>query len=215
MNKITLQEKSHPALLSYKETINENFPMILIIGREPNKQTKSDNTVGVFDFDSFKNCGFWNSSFNLLATYNSKDTYQIKKIFRQYNSSPIIFGDASPKGIPNEIKNKSALRKKLTNEDFDHQLEVIFDNKKILSRVRLILLSGLHESAFSYFNNQITIKAKELNIPTKQISFLYGSNLPIIKTELTEKEVNIFKSVFEDFVTSKKIKATHNKMQIS
>jgi hypothetical protein len=130
---------------------------------------------------------FWNIAFSLVGTYNSKNTNEIKQIFRTSKCSPIIFTDASPKGIPSRESNKRQFRNTLTHQDFDHQIEVIFNNP-LIARVRLIFLSGLTDTNFLYFREQFIKKALSFSIPTSEIPFLFGNNLPKIKTQISEKK---------------------------
>ena len=92
---------THPAILAYGQTTQNEFPLIMIIGREPNNSSMSDSSMGEYKFEDFPNCAFWNLSFGLFGSYNSKTTFQIKQAFQNAKASPIIFTDASPKGIPN------------------------------------------------------------------------------------------------------------------
>jgi hypothetical protein len=60
-------------------------------------------------------CAFWNIAFSLVGTYNSKNTNEIKQIFRTSKCSPIIFTDASPKGIPSRESNKRQFRNNINS----------------------------------------------------------------------------------------------------
>ncbi len=190
---------THPAILTYGQTVQKEFPLIMIIGREPNNSTMSDSSFGEYKFEDFPNCAFWNQSFGLLATYNSKKTFEVKQMFQRAKSSPIIFTDASPKGIPNKEVNKKQFRSLLTKDEFKHQVDTIFSNEKLISRVKLILLSGLTDISFLYFTTELTTRAMQHSIPTKEIPFLFGNNFPKIKNIITDKEIQILQSVFNEF----------------
>ena len=191
---------THPAILTYGQTVQKEFPLIMIIGREPNNSTMSDSSFGEYKFEDFPNCAFWNQSFGLLASYNSKTTFEIKQLFQRVKSSPIIFTDASPKGIPNKEVNKKQFRNLLTTDEFQHQVDTIFSNARLISRVKLIFLSGLTDFSFSNFTNQLSNRALQHSISTKEIPFLFGNNVPKIKTQMTDKEIQILQSVFQEFI---------------
>lgn len=191
---------THSAILTYGQTVQKEFPLIMIIGREPNNSTMSDSTLGEYKFEDFPNCAFWNLSFSLLASYNSTTTFEVKQAFQKVKTSPIIFTDASPRGIPNKEVNKKQFRKLLTQKEFQHQVDTIFSNAKLISRVKLIFLSGLEDISFSYFTNQLSNKALQHSIHTKKIPFLFGNNVPQIKAQMTDKEIRILQSVFQEFI---------------
>lgn len=195
---ILLQTMTHPAILTFGQTTQKKFPLIMIVGREPNNSTMSDSTIGNYDFKKYSNCAFWNIAFSLFGHCNSKNTNEIKQTFKNSNCSPIIFTDASPKGIPNIETNKRQFRNTLTHQDFDHQIEVIFNNP-LITRVKLIFLSGLTDTNFLYFREQFIKKALSLSIPTTEIAFLFGNNLPKIKTQITDREITIIKNVFQKY----------------
>lgn len=198
---ILLQTMTHPAILTFGQTAEQKFPLIMFIGREPNNSTMSDSTVGNYNFNDFPNCAFWNIAFGLVGTCTSKNTYEIKQVFKTSNSSPIIFTDASPKGIPSKETNKRQFRNTLTHQDFDHQIEVIFKSP-LISRVKLIFLCGLTENNFLYFQEHFIKKALTHKIPTSKIPFLFGNNVPKIKAQITENEIDIIKNVFQKYLNN-------------
>lgn len=200
------KEEPHPSILAYGQTIHKTFPLIMFIGREPNNATMSNGAIHTYDFNDSKNkkCGFWNMAFNLYGHYNQKSTYEIKEMFRLKCSSPIIFSDASPKGLPNEKRRsmKQQFRQTLTIQDFDHQLNSILDKPQILDRVKLIYLSGLEDGCFGYFKSEFIKQISKSKIIVKEIKFLFGNNIPVIKNQISDIEVKVFKEVFDQHINS-------------
>lgn len=206
---------THPAILAYEETKDKEFPLIMFIGREPNNTSISDGTIGGLPFNEkgvrvdgtkYNNakCGFWNTAFGLFAHYNSNDIRQIKSLFKDKKASPIIFTDASPYGILNEVRNKGNHRGQLTHEHFDEQVKMLFDIHEIIKRVKLIFLSGLDGHVYSYFNTEVKKRAGLLSVSCIEIPFLIGNNSPLIRQKISENSsaIEIIKSVFNDFNNS-------------
>jgi hypothetical protein len=85
-SKLKNMSNTHPVILRYKNTEDFSFPLILIVGREPNIESgESDDLLGDLPFDGkgtrtngkpFNNnrCAFWNVSFATLATKNGSNT---------------------------------------------------------------------------------------------------------------------------------------------
>jgi hypothetical protein len=55
---ILLQTMTHPAILTFGQTAQKKFPLIMIVGREPNNSTMSDSTIGNYNFDDYTKCAF-------------------------------------------------------------------------------------------------------------------------------------------------------------
>lgn len=190
---------THPLILAYGKTYTKAFPLILIIGREPNNGTKSDNSLGNFDFQDFPRCSFWNMAFKLVGSFNGLNTLEVKGVFAKTNSAPIIFSDAAAQGIFNEVVDKNSVRATLVKDDFDSQVEAIFSHHDLMKRVKLILTSGLSHSIYSNFKAALHNEAKGMQIPSVDISFLYGTNYPKIQGEIGSNGATIIKQVFEEY----------------
>lgn len=196
--------ETHPLILGYGTTFSDTFPLILIVGREPNNGTISDFTLGSYDFKKFPRCAFWNIGFKLFGHYNELSTPQLKAKFLNYNSSPIIFTDASANGIFNKVNNKQKIRETFRKDDLTNQVNKIFSHDNILKRVKLILISGLSSSVYNDFKIELEKKSHEKGIPTKEISFLFGNNYPKILEEMTELEGKVLTETYNHFERIKK-----------
>ena len=195
---------THSLILAYGETYIKEFPLILIVGREPNNATISDNSLGHFDFQQFPRCSFWNMAFKLIGSYNGLSTKEIKKLFAKTKSTPVIFSDAAAKGISSMIIDKNIIRDSMTKLDFDNQVEAIFFNHALIKRVKLIITSGLSKNLYVDFKQALHKEAKAKQIPVIDISFLYGTNYPRIQGEIGNNEAAIIKEVFETYQTFSK-----------
>ncbi len=185
-------------MLAFGETYTGNFPLILVVGREPSNETISDNSPGfyVFETKEHRRCAFWNTSFKLLGEFNGLTTREMKQKFLEVGSSPIVFTDASAQGIPNKVTTKETIRHQLVKENFYDQVDTIFANEDILKRVKLIFLSGLSSPVYNDFKQKINQRALMSNIPIKEISFLIGYNYKKIMTEISQSEINILQNVY-------------------
>jgi hypothetical protein len=192
---------THPLILAFGSTYEKDFPLILIVGREPNNETVSDKSFGYYDFRMFPRCAFWNLSFKLFGSFNGLTTTEIKQEFVSRNTSPIIFTDASSKGVLNKVTSKHKVRNSLTEEDFNNQVDSIFANEKLAIRIKLIILSGLSSNIYQDFKVRLNHEALKRQIPTKEILFLFGTNYPKIEKELSDNEIDLMKSVFENYMT--------------
>ncbi len=192
---------THPLLVSFGLTYDKKFPLILVVGREPNNETVSDKSFWHYDFNTAKNrrCAFWNTAFGLFGLYNGLRASQMKELFNKNQSSPIVFTDASPKGIKNSVANKKAIRNTVTIEELTEHIDAIFVNENLLDRIKLTLLSGLEDAKYDTFKTLFKQKASEKNILIKEIPFLIGYNSKKIKTLINDKDIEVLRQVFEEF----------------
>ncbi len=85
-------------MLIRNEIVPVNFPLVLIVGREPNNTTESDGSIGNIPFEekgidaitgkkyNNQKCAFWNIAFGLLGS-----TKEIKKMISEKLFCPIVF----------------------------------------------------------------------------------------------------------------------------
>ena len=197
-----MQIVTHPLFLNFGETSQMNFPIILIIGREPNNDSISDATVGQYDFKTHPKCAFWNTAFKLVGSYNDITTAELKKLFIKNNSSPIVFTDASPKGIPNIVSAKNKIRSTLAEAEIKEHIKSIFNNEKLINRVKFVLFSGLENNKYNMFKTLFNEQAIERQIPITEISFLIGNNYPKIQKKICDKEIKILIDVYKEYETT-------------
>ncbi len=214
---------THPVMLAYEHTEEHDFPLILIVGREPNRPNKNENSESINCVRSIpftgkgknpdgkkfnnNNCAFWNISFGLLAFANGSSTNIIKKDFIDRRACPIIFTDASPIGLPNEKANKFIEREKIGNQKFKEQVEKIFNQKELLKRVQLVIFSGLSHPVYNYFKTEFEDHKKSNGYDftiNKDVPFFFGSNSPLIK-EKTKENIQIFEDVYTAFMKIPKL----------
>lgn len=196
----------HDLIISYKTTENHNFPLILVVGREPSNDEPFSKNSGPHDFDNSKRCAFWNTSYSSIANVCGSDYYTLKELCRNASASPIAFTDASPTPINNDNPNKIILRASISEADIDSHVQNISNLYQILSRTKLVLLSGHRKGSlntvarrnFAYASTRLEGMFDGLDIPHISIPFMYGRNQPKIIAEI-EKQNHITK-VMRDIV---------------
>jgi len=190
---------THPLFLDYGLTSQKDFSLILIIGREPNRNSICDKSHGQFDFDEFPKCAFWNIAFKTLGAHRGLNTVQVKHLFRTKNTSPLVFTDASPKAIENKVPDKNSIRQSLSDSEIADHVESILANEKLMSRVKLVLLSGLDGPKFERFRTLFRQQITARKIPMKAIPFFFGNNYPKILKEIAEPEIQIINGIFDEY----------------
>lgn len=207
----------HPVMLAYKETERHTFPLILIIGREPNNNTgsESEDRIGSIPFkekgtrmrngkeEKYNNayCGFWNNSFRILAKPNGNNTSAIKEKFKERKACPIIFSDASPNAISNDLFNKDSQRKKVNSNKIKDQINKIFNQRHLLLRVKLVIFSGLGNDLYKDFKDEFKNRSKDIYSfeINENVPFFYGTNAAGIDNAVFKNE-EIFKEVYNEFI---------------
>lgn len=207
---------AHPIMLGYEQTFEKKFPLIMIVGREPNTETmsKTDGSLGGLPFTekgidingkpyNNQRCSFWNIPFGLFARYNHLNISEIKTLFIQKQSCPLIFTDASPIAIENSVISKYPIRKDI---DISNQVDMIFSKQEIMHRVQLVIFSGLQSPVFNTFKTLFKERSNKYTIHINdEMPFFYGTNSKKIKEVIEQKDtdiIDIFNSVYKEFINS-------------
>jgi len=173
---------NHDLIVSYKNTEEHSFPLILVIGREPSNSSPFSMTTGPYDFDSAPKCAFWNTSYSSIAQPCGMSITDMKRICRQAQASPIAFTDASPVPIDNSDARKTDLRLEVSKDDIDAHINNIAEMHHILNRIGIVLLSG-HRTLkgkvgknFEYASTKFEELFNSLSIEHLSVPFMYGTN---------------------------------------
>ena len=173
----------HPALLYYGNTREQVFPVVLVIGREPNADSAMGSHAGAYNFREYPYAGIWNIAYSLMAEEIGLKGQRLKRICERARSSPFLFGNALPLGITNAVPNKLPQRLAVQNEARQH-IQNVFSFEDLISRVRLVLLSGLHGTEFSKSCEAIAEQCQRWNLPSVSLPFFRGPNKVRIKQQL-------------------------------
>lgn len=203
--------ESHDLIVTYKETENQDLPLILVIGREPNEDAPFSNTTGTYDFDDAPKCAFWNQSYGVVGKITGSHGIAIKALSRKVGASPIAFTDASPIPIGNHNPNKHQIKESITESAIDIHVENILAMSHILNRVRLVILTG-HDTrslpadakrVFEYSSSKLVEGLDGMGTRHISVPFMYGTNQPAILERFRHDETSaeIVKQVVNEFET--------------
>lgn len=189
----------HPLISIFSETASRSFPLILVIGREPNTDLAISADVGPYDFRMYPNCGFWNISYKMVANEADLNTSDLKSLCIQRHSSPIVYTDALPIGLPNTVRDKNMCRSEILVPPIKQHITNIFAHFALIARVQLVVLSGLDGSAFECSKKLISYECKERDIMCINIPFFHGVNNQRIQVALREQDRKLIRAIVEQF----------------
>ena len=192
----------HPIIAYFGETNAARYPLILAIGREPNTNQAIKNVVGPYDFRTSPRCGFWNTSYGMLARVVDLETRSLKKLCVERRGSPLIYADSLPCGLKHRVTDKQTHRGQVAAEDAVAHITNIFSHRGLIDRVQLVVMSGIRGSLFRPAREEIKRRCELTAIPAIDLPFFYGTNAKKIQRELTEADRGLIKSIFEQFVTA-------------
>lgn len=194
---------SHPIIYALGNTEQEKFPLILTIGREPNYDDELINIVGQIDVEEFRSMsgGVWVTAYTQIAKQYigpHGTSAHLKSLFFERNSSPLLFSNAFPIAIPNEISNKTELRSQLISRIPDH-IATLFANG-LIDRVRLVIQHGADSSEASLVAKEsIQSQCNRLGIRYVSSPFFYNGNSTGIQQALSLVKPEII-SVMDEFM---------------
>lgn len=179
----------HPIIYLLGKTGEEDFPLVLTIGREPNHDVAIGNFVKKIDRQGFAKMsgGVWMVAYSVLAeTGLGIPGREFKRQCLARDASPILFANAFPECIPHEIGNKEILRSQLTHRIPEH-LDNLFSNP-LVQRVHLVVQHGVTAGEASQLGaGIIQAKCKALGIPYVGTPFFHNTNrrsiLPALQAE--------------------------------
>lgn len=198
----------HPNLISYKETASREFPLILVVGREPNDSNFVSQKLGTYDFAQHPRCGLWNTSYKVIADLSvgyELSCASLKKLCAERQSSPIVIADALPIGLPDKARNKAGARKAIIPAAIEQHVAGVFSHRPIIERVGLALLSGHHLSGFDYASSLYQRELEKREIPFVRVNFLTMTQNRKIKEQIEASEgaLDIVRRILGHFVAQK------------
>lgn len=190
----------HPLISIFNETASRAFPLILVIGREPNTDLAISADVGLYDFRMYPYCGFWNISYKMVANEADLNTSDLKSLCVQRHSSPIVYTDALPIGLPYGVRDKDRYRSEIPKTEIKKHITNIFAHFALIARVQLVVLSGLHDSGFKCSKKLISHECKARDIMCINVPFFYGVNSQRIQAALRERDRKLIRAIVEQFL---------------
>ncbi len=195
--------RTHPIILSFCDTARGQFPLILVIGREPNADQAVTNEIGRYDFRCSPRCAFWNTSYSMLARVVGSTTRGLKHRCIEHCGSPIIYADALPHCIRNDVVNKHASRLKISETEVKEHVANVFSHRQLINRVQLVVMSGLDDAVFRSARDAIGRRCEREHICAIHVPFFYGTNTTKIQAALTDDTSVKLKSIYNDFLESR------------
>lgn len=197
----------HPMIYLLGDTQLHSYPLILTIGREPNQDPELDNSIGYLNTAEFsaQRGGVFVTAYTQIAKQFIGDNTLISR-FKGYclenNASPLLFANAYPKAIRNEVVNKAQLRARLTAEEIRQHISNLF-NCALAKRYALVIQHGVENSAASQMAQQtIQQYCNELGIDYITSAYFYNGNSEKIQRDLSpvKSKINAIISEFRKVV---------------
>ncbi len=134
---------SHPLMYVLGDkTLAENFPLILIIGREPNCDEPLNDSVDLINPDEFRSMrsGVWIVAYSQIGRQlaPSQTGGQLKHRLLACNASPIAFTNMYPVGISSTRPRKQAARDAIPLVDIEAHMQRILQTP-LMNRVKLVI----------------------------------------------------------------------------
>ena len=172
----------HPTIVTFGQTQEGEFPLLLVIGREPNCEGEVVNEVGSFTLDLTPNCCFWNRSRAQLARIGGNVAPPIfNALCRERNARPIIYADSLGICIQHGDPERDQRRNIWANNQVNVEAHIanIFGHAEIINRVELVILSGLdtYPDTYPVFQGAVASiqqKCEAMQIPSQHVGFFGG-----------------------------------------
>lgn len=192
--------QGHPILSVFKQTEHQNVPLLLAVGRELNGITGMINQIGPYDFRQYPRCGFWNTSYGMVARVKGIRTWQLKQHCVRVRGSPIVYTDALPQCVPNAVVDKLPGRENIEQDDIKQHIDAIFSHTHLVRRVRLVVLSGLDHRVFARSRSCIAEHCSRLGLPCIRVPFFHGMNTRKIQQALSTQDRQIILEIVDSFL---------------
>lgn len=191
----------HPCLILYGATDQRSFPLVLMVGREPNESIPASTASGPYDFDGSPRCAFWNVSYGFAGHLSQPPlkTAELKRLCRATGASPLVYADALPISIKNAVRDKGSYRGLVPIDEIERHVRAVFSHEGIIDRVKLVLLSGLGP-AFAPSVNAYRRECEARQIRCEAVPFFYPTNTPRIRDSLGEDATAELRRVMSHFV---------------
>lgn len=198
----TQNPSEHPIISLYRNTSQGDFPIILVVGREPNDNRPMGHSVGQYEFPN-KPVPFWDLPYSLMAGLIGKRGRELKKLCYERNSSPIAFSDISKRPITSTKSDKQEIRQSLTTDDYVVHLKEVA-SKPVFHRVRLVVFSGLNypiwaERKYGEALRKMESEWNSKGIDTAEVPFFCVQNMKAIKKAFLPVKAAA-KAILEDWL---------------
>jgi len=179
----------------------QNFPLITVIGREPDNNTGRVHRIGRYADAALQNqpwpsVSFWDKTYGLLGRYSGLSAAELKQQCVYQECSPIVITDFSPVSLNDEFSSnqKRDIRWSIPATDIIEHLDQVLAHDAIFARSELTILSGLercgfHPQSVRYIEERLDVSG----VPWCHITSLSSRNTDhsVWHRELTPYETTI------------------------
>lgn len=196
--------QKQPAVAYLGTSIKTCFPFVLVFGREYNNDS-GNRIAGLGPYCLPTTSTFWNRTYTLFGKMSKCSGLRGK--CRSLNQSPILFSNVFPRPIRNAISTakKRQERSAVRSSKIDRHIRHVFSMKRIfqVTRVAVVVLSGLEDKRFEYGVKQIAMECKKRKIPVLSIPYL-GSRKgnKFIEAGISPQDRKQIRGVIEAFTES-------------
>ena len=196
---------THPLISLYGETEKKQFPLVLVIGREPNDPgkkighhigyychlTKKDsNCKTPHHVTRTKNVPFWDVSYSLFAETAGTSGMKLKEACVSRNSSPVAYADISP-----ITTSKDGKRTRCSHHEYLRHLEEISKSTLFANnRVEIVVFSGLKWPTWAknwYGSAVDAFQGEVKDIVSVNVPFFVGNNRQRIQKMLYKEKAKV------------------------
>ena len=151
------------AVVAVGSTEHEQFPLILVFGRENNGKAEIIPGISIYDETISSGSAFWNRTYGFVQRL-AKWKGQFRQSCVNAGMSPIIFTNALPKPIPNAQQNKDAFRVTIQEDEIRSLINGIFD-LKLINRVSAVIFSTGDSPVYEFSRSEVIKACLTRSIP--------------------------------------------------
>lgn len=201
--------ETHPILTYFRETKQASFPLVLAVGREANTDLQMENRDGAYDFRLFPHASFWNNAYGILAESVGLECWRLKDICTKSECSPLVVGNCLPIGIKNDVRNKRAVRMRVSEDAKRDHVQAMFSLRVLVDRVGMVVMSGVDDAVFDASREVVVSECRRRGVQAAEVPFFYGGNRPAIERKLTTEDWAKIKEITSAFLAYCESKGKH------
>jgi hypothetical protein len=196
-----MELKTHPNLIAFQKTATKSFPLMLVVGREPNESIPVSPTLGTYDFRTSPTAAFWNMAYRLLARSDQNPDFgirELKALCVEKQSSPIIIADALP---ITRLYGAGLPIPKVEDGELKAHVNSVLGHKEVISRVRIAFLSGHKHEPYKTASDLFKKGLDDRSIRWLDTSFfaLHHSRLIESEVEKSEWAWDVLRGILSEF----------------
>jgi hypothetical protein len=191
----------HPLISVYgRNTLQGSFPLVLVVGREPNDDLPMGETVGPYDFEKAPHCQFWNTAYKIVAATMFISVRELKELCKEHGSSILAFADASPFTISFNTRDKNEIRNRFGPEDYVSHAQGI-TSQEVFKRVNLVILSGLEDGRYKEAVQTIKSGCKSgiAVVETPFLTWMRKGRWQEIWARFTREDKGLIRSIYDNW----------------